>query len=29
MSANDGWYLMMFAFGLIMGWSIIKGLSDD
>jgi hypothetical protein len=29
MSSNDAWYLMMFAFGLIMGWAIIKGLSDD
>jgi hypothetical protein len=29
MSANDGWYLLMFLMGLVNAWAVIKGLSDD
>jgi len=29
MPVNEAWYLMMFAFGLMVGWAAVKGLSDD
>lgn len=28
-TSTDAWYLMMFAFGLLCGWAIVKGLSDE
>lgn len=29
MGANDYWYLMFAAFGLLCGWAVVKGLEDE
>jgi hypothetical protein len=28
MTINDLWYLMMFAWGMVCGWAVVKGIDN-
>jgi hypothetical protein len=28
MTINDLWYLMVFAWGIVCGWAVVKGISS-